>query len=93
MNSKESIIMTSDASAFPPWTAAQRDAQIEAQRFAYLELVFALHRQGVLDMNKIEIHRDEPPFHKNPETSQVVDWYADTLAYMRLKSGEPGQEA
>lgn len=91
---KNAIIMGGEPADFPPWTDAQRDAQIEALRFAFCELAAALHEQGALDIQRVNANLGNAQWiyaDKSPDTQNAVRWMTDTLAYMRTKLGPPGQ--
>ena len=83
------ILTGGNPADFPPWTAAQRDAQIEALRYAFLRLASALHRNGTLDTATLQPDLDEAEvwFQDEPDTRAAVCYLAETLAYMRLKQG------
>lgn len=82
------IVMGSAAGDFPPWTDSQRDAQIEASRLAWMQLVRALHEQGVLDMHVVQgnLEMMEWVFSEKPDQAQAAYWYRETIAYMRAKT-------
>lgn len=87
---KNAILIGRNPEDFPPWTDAQRDAQIEALRFAYCDLAKTLHEQGVLDMQEASasLSSSEWLFEGNsPGTLKAVRWLAGTLDYMRTKQG------
>lgn len=72
---EHSILIGAPGPDFPPWTDAQRDAQIEALRFGYLELVKTLHEAGVLDMAKLNANLGNAEWiyaGKSPDTLQAV---------------------
>ncbi len=77
---------------FPPWVSDQRDAQIEALRFAFLELARALHEHGALDMNAVSGNLGNGQWlyaGKSPDTAAAVAWLADSLAATRGELGPP----
>lgn len=92
---KNSIVMGAAAGSMPPWTDAQRDAQIEALRAGYIALAEALQTAGVLDMQQLlpalgrvgHIYKD-----KSPDTYEAVMWLADTIEYTRAKIGAPDRQ-
>lgn len=82
------IVMGGHSADFPPWTDDQRDAQIEALRYAVCELAATLHEQGTLDIQKVNASLGNAEWlyaDKSPDTLNAVRWIADTLAYMRTK--------
>jgi len=89
---KNAIPIGGDQSQFPPYTNEGRDAQIEALRYAFLEMAGALHEAGVLDTavlagrlgNTVWLHTDKP------RTQETVLHLADALGFLRAKLGEPG---
>jgi hypothetical protein len=50
MKKKIRVIPVARASDVPPFSQSRQDAEIEALRFALLELVSSLHQQGTLDL-------------------------------------------
>jgi hypothetical protein len=89
---KNAIPMGAEPGAYPPWTDSQRDAQIEALRFAFCELVSALNSSGVLDAQQVLAGLGNSGWlyaDKKPNTHAAVDWLADTIDYMRSKNLGP----
>lgn len=86
---ENAILTGGNPGDFPPWTDAQRDAQIEALRYAFLRLASALHRNGTLDSAVLQPDLDEAEvwFEGEADTRAAVRYLAETLAYMRLKQG------
>jgi hypothetical protein len=93
---KNALLMGAEEGGCPPWTDAQRDAQIEALRFGFCDLVAALNASGVLDAQQVLaglghacwIYGD-----KKPDTHATVLRLADTIDYMRSKNPGPGAKA
>lgn len=82
------IVIGGDPVDYPPWTDDQRDAQIEALRFAFCELAASLHEQGVLDIQQVNASLGNAEWiyaDKSPDTLSAVRWIVDNLAYMRTK--------
>jgi hypothetical protein len=92
MVDKVNILMSSEAKEFPPFSDAQKDAWIEAQRFVLLELTALLHTQGVIDSDHLadELRKAEWMYKDKPQTQECVDWYTQTLQYQRMKLGQFG---
>lgn len=93
---KNALLMGEQEGAYPPWTPQQRDAQIEALRFAYCELVNALNATGLLDAQQVLAglgHSQWLYADKKPDTHAAVRWLADTIDYMRSKNPGPGPRA
>lgn len=93
---KNAIVMGAEPGSMPPWTDAQRDAQIEALRAAYIALAETLQTVGALDMQQLlpalgnlgHAYKD-----KSPDTYDAVMWLADTIEYNRAKIGAPTRHA
>jgi hypothetical protein len=93
---KNTVAFSTEPGSLPPWTDAQRDAQIEALRFAYCELVSALNESGRLDAQQVLeglAGSDWLYAGKKPDTHAAVRWLVDTIDYMRVKIPGPHQAA
>lgn len=90
---KNAIPLGGDNEHLPPFSKDRQDAELEALRFAFLELAAALHEAGTLDLDAVagRLGNAEWLYVKKPKTRESVQWLADTLKYQRAKLGEPGQ--
>lgn len=88
-NKQVGIIVTGGpAEDYPPWTDAQRDAQIEALRFAYCDLVQELHRAGRVDAHELADNLDIAPgiF---LDSSKDTLWAIQSLSRLLRPGGSP----
>ena len=93
---KNALLMGTEEGAHPPWNDTQRDAQIEALRFGFCELVTALTETGVLDAQRVLEGLGQSGWlyaDKKPDTHAAAMWLADTIDYMRSKRPGPGTKA
>lgn len=89
MSEKPSVILLdADPAHFPPWDGEQKDAQLEALRFAFHQLARSLHESGQLSIplllenlgNAEWLYAD-----KRPGTLDAVRQLAAGLDYMQQK--------
>ncbi len=70
----------------PPWSDVQKDAQIEALRYAWFALTRTLHNEGILDMKDVQTELEDGTwvFQDSP-TKDAVNYFVSTTAYMHSK--------
>lgn len=86
---RNSLVFTEPGSTdFPPWTDAQRDAQIQALRDAFCMLAADLATRGVLPIEQVlEAVGRAIPLDKDsyPDRAAAALWLADTIDYIAAK--------
>lgn len=82
------IVLDANPDHFPPWSAEQQDAQLEALRFAFHHLARTLHENGQLSIPALNenLRNAEWLFaDKRPDTRDAVRQIAAGLDYMQTK--------
>lgn len=92
MTNKPVIPLDSNPGHFPPWSAEQQDAQIEALRFVLHELMRTLHESGQLHIPALQENLSNAEWifaDKRPDTLEAVRLLSVWLGCMPQKSAPP----
>lgn len=90
---RNAIPMGADLDFFPPYSKERQDAELEALRYAFVELARCLHEKNQLDLRTLsgQLGNAEWLFaDKSPRTLESVQELREILDYTRAKLGEPG---
>lgn len=90
---RNAIPMGADLDFFPPYSKERQDAELEALRYAFVELARCLHEGNLLDLQTLSGQMGNAEWifaDKSPRTLESVRELRGTLDYMRAKLGEPG---